>query len=501
MKTPRNYRQKRSESGIALLIAIFILLLISALAVSLMVGAGTESSLANNYRSSAKVYYASLAGLEEGRGRLLPSNPNYLNNTVANFIPTAGPLAIGQVRYITNAAAGETVAPATTGNKYFDAEYQQVTGTSITAVTSQTLASVSSVTSGGTTYPGPFYKWVRIMPATEKTLGVDVNASGGALDNTIPLYYDSATSSLVESATPPSTAKQVYQVTSYAVMPNGSQKVLEYAVAPVTYNLNFPSALTLAGSQVNFGGANSNQYYVNGADGSGNPPAVSGCTPTSTTVPAIGTTGAGNVTNIVSGTSGSATYTGIPSNRTDHYLGGGLSTPSVGNTSLNSTLSTPASLDALVQQITANADAVITPPTGTATQTDLPAMSATNPKTIVVDGNFAMTGNFTGYGLLVVTGNFSYSGTTGWAGIILVIGDGTTTFTGSGGGNAEFDGALFAATTRDASGAQLSSLGTVNYDISGGGGNGVYYNSCWINKVQAPPTYKILSFREIAFDE
>ena len=484
-----------------MLIAMFILLLISALAISLMVGAGTESSLANNYRSSAKVYYAALAGLEEGRGRLLPSNPNYLNNTVANFIPTSSVLAVGQVRYITNAATGETVAPATTGNKYFDAEYQQVTGTSIAAAISQTLTSVSSMTSGGTTYPGPFYKWVRIMPATEQTLGIDVNASGGALNNLIPLYYDGATGNLVESLTPPSTAKQVYQVTSFAVLPNGSEKMLEYAVAPVTFNLNFPSALTLAGSQVNFGGANSNQYYVNGTDGSGNPPAVSGCTPTSASVPAIGTTGASNVTNIINGTAGSSTYIGIPSNRTTHYIGGGLSTPSVGNTSLSTILSTPASLDALVQTITANADAVITPSSGTATQADLPAMSATNPKTVVVNGDFAMTGNYTGYGLLVVTGNFSYSGTTGWAGIILVIGDGTTTFTGSGGGNAEFDGALFAATTKDAAGNELATLGTVNYDISGGGGNGVYYNSCWINKVQAPPTYKILSFREIAFNE
>jgi hypothetical protein len=137
---------------------------------------------------------------------------------------------------------------------------------------------------------------------------------------------------------------------------------------------------------------------------------------------------------------------------------------------------------------------------GNATQANMPAgMSATNPETIVVNGDFSMTGNFTGYGLLVVTGNFSYSGTTGWKGIILVVGQGTTTFLGNGGGSNEFDGAIFSATTRDANGNELPAFGNVGFDISGGGGNGIYYNSCWINQANQPPTYQVLSFRELNF--
>jgi len=38
----------------------------------------------------------------------------------------------------------------------------------------------------------------------------------------------------------------------------------------------------------------------------------------------------------------------------------------------------------------------------------------------------------------------------------------------------------------------------VNFDISGGGGNGIYYSSCWVNKVSQVPGLKLLSFREIA---
>jgi hypothetical protein len=312
-------------------------------------------------------------------------------------------------------------------------------------------------------------------------------------------------------------ARPALEITTLAVLPNGSQKTLQYVVAPVAYPLNFPSALTLAGSNVQFGGANSNQYFVDGHDGSGNPPAVPGCTPTSAVLPAVGTTGVSNVTNVINPVSPVSPYTGIPSNRDDHYLGTYPSPlpvtpnpyPSVGNVSLSSGLQTPASLNAIVQTITQNADAIISPtpvaPTagnpsgqGTATENDMPSgMSATNPMTVVVNGNFSMTGNYTGYGLLVVTGNFAYSGTTGWKGIVLVVGDGTTTFLGSGGGNNEFDGAIFSASTKDLAGNPLSSFGNVGFDISGGGGNGIYYNSCWINQANQPPTYQVLSFREL----
>ena len=86
--------RRSSENGIALLIAIFVLLLISVVAIALLVSSGTETALGANYRSSSTVYYAAIAGLEEARGRLLPKNPNYLelflHSCLANA-PAAGP--------------------------------------------------------------------------------------------------------------------------------------------------------------------------------------------------------------------------------------------------------------------------------------------------------------------------------------------------------------------------------------------------------------------------
>lgn len=507
MKALSTCKRKRQEAGVALLIAILILLLISVVAISLVVASRTESALSGNYRSSTSVYYAGMAGLEEARGRMLAKNPNYFNNTAPGFVPAAGALLpLGQVRYILNPLPGEVVAPTNLGSNttYPDNEYQTEFGVPVPAATTQTIASVSTVAG----IQGPLYKWVRITAATEKSLGVDVDNDGAPNDNVIPLFFDAAhvngagtlQPSLIVAAIPPSTALQALEITSLAVLPNGSKKLLQYVVTPVTYGLNFPSALTLTGSQVNFSGANSNVYFVNGTDGSGNPPAVPGCTPGASSYPAVGVTNAADVNTVINGTPGTG-YTGIPGNRTSHYTGGTplIPSPSVSNigSSLSPSLQTPSSLNALVLAITANADLVIT---GNATQANMPAsMSQTNPMTIVVDGDFSMTGNFTGYGLLVVTGNFAYSGTTGWKGIVLVIGAGTTTFLGSGGGSNEFDGAIYAATIKDSLGNLLPSLGVVNFSISGGGGNGVYYNSCWIKNAQQPPTYRVLSFREIPY--
>src|SRR5690348_5206926 len=106
MKSNYNNRRQQKESGVALLVAIFVLLLVSVIAISLVIASGGESSLEGNYRSSASAFLAGTAGLEEARGRLLPKNADYFNlvapynNPATPFIPTAGPLNVGQVRYI-----------------------------------------------------------------------------------------------------------------------------------------------------------------------------------------------------------------------------------------------------------------------------------------------------------------------------------------------------------------------------------------------------------------
>jgi hypothetical protein len=483
MKNLNGPRRRRSQAGVALLIAIFVLMLISVTAIALIISSGTETALAGNYRSSASTYYAALAGIEEARGRLLPSNPDYFGAFVA---APGTQLPLGQVRYITNPIAAENVLAL-----YPDTQYDKEFGNgALAGATVQSTASVS--TAAG--IPGPPYKWVRINAITEQSLNLDVDGDNiSPNDSTTALYFDPAhidpatgnpKPSLIVSTVPPSSAIQALEITALAALPNGSQKLLQYIVAPSTLNLNFtgssssnvsfPSALTLIGNNVSFTGPNSAQFQVNGNDQCGASSAVYG----------IGYTN------------------GIDSKPNQgSYSGAGNQSPNIINlSSVPPNLQTPSGLDALVQTITQNADAVLTGPTD---ETKLPStMSSTNPMTIVVNGDFDLGSHSTGFGVLVVTGIFSYDTDSSWKGIILVIGQGVVQSNHLGNDNGEIDGAMLVAKTRDSSGNLLPNLGSASFksDLDGGG-LGIYYSTCWLNASagpQRPLKYQVLSYHQLS---
>ena len=119
-------KRSNSENGVALLVAMITLLLISGVAVAMIVASGAESSINGNYRSSSSAYYAALAGLEEGRGRLLPASSNTLVGSYG--IPAFGTnMLVNQVTYIVNpnTAAGETTTSVLTTypDNQYDAEF------------------------------------------------------------------------------------------------------------------------------------------------------------------------------------------------------------------------------------------------------------------------------------------------------------------------------------------------------------------------------------------
>jgi hypothetical protein len=499
----------RRERGVAMLIAIFALLLISVVAIALIVSSGTDTALASNYRSSSSAYYASLAGIEEARGRLRATDANPI-------VLPATPMDLTQVVYIINPLNGEAVAPQNTSNPttYPDTEYKQEFGVDVSARTVTTFNSVSAVAG----LPGPLYKWVRINAVTEKSLGngptgntpigVDVNGDG-SIDTVTPLFYDPANLNvsgnamapgLIEAAVPPVTALQALEITSYAVLPNGSQKMLQYVVRPLVEfsNLNsrtFSAALTLAGNSVTFTGPQTSGFIISGQDPCPNANAM---------LPAIGYASTDSAGNAAS--SSNITTSATP---TSNYIGSSIvSSPpppppaspgSIVNVSsaLNLNWLTPSGLDAVVQDITNGADAVIN---GPATPSSFPSgMSASHNMTIVVNGDLDLNGwHNTGYGLLLVTGTLKYDPDASWQGLVLVIGQGN--FVSTKGGNGEIDGAVFIAKTKDAAGNPLNSLGPSSFSQTGNGsnlGNGIRYNSCYVTSAMGPITYKVVSFREI----
>lgn len=490
-----------------MLIAIFALLLVSVVAIALIVSSGTDTTLAGNYRTSTSAYYAGLAGLEEGRGRLSWRNPGFVNNTVPNFLPFAAPSSTpptgpAQLLYIVNPLNGETVAPLDSSNPatYPDLEYSREFGAS-----PDPGAPVIPSTFTTSTIPGPLYKWVRITPATGASLGVDLFHTGPPLSNA-PLYYDPshvdangvARPSFVSPPSTPS-ARQVVEVTALAVLPNNTQKLVQYVVYPSSLTMTFPAALTLVGKGVSYAGPNSSSFNINGND----PTIGRSCsTPPLSPVFAIGYSYASDNATVLNGTSSNPTlYTGaVPQPPA-------AATPSIGVTSFPPNLQTVNNWESLLQFIHQNYDVYLEPvaPATSVPGSALPSssvMTNANPMTVFVEGDLDLTGwHQMGFGLLVVTGNLIYDPDASWEGVVLVVGKGAV-IAPNHSGNGRIDGAMVVAKTRDANGKVLAGpdLGpaSVSYDPNVGG-VGIYYNSCWINAALQPTSYKILSFREIPY--
>ena len=481
-------RRSGLQRGAALVIAIFSLLLISVVATALILTAGTQTAIKSNYKSAMQAFYDAKAGLEEARGRLWLKNPDVITNCV---FPTGSPMQVGQVCYIVN---GANIDPTNPADPYADLEYQDEWNP-LTNAGAQLIPSKSA----SANLAGPLYKWVRITPRTEASAKFAADADG-IIDNT-PLFFDGR--NVIDSKNPvlPPGAAQILTITSLAVTPSNSRRMVQYTVAPGSYLeafATFPAALTLDGNKVHFAGPlisndgdkdqDDSPFHINGND-------LNAPTGTPSGVPAIGYTNSNDGSGISTAAVPSANYpspTGV--SNVSLLPPWTPQTPS----GLPSILQTPSGLDSLVQNIAQGADVVLNPPSGTADQTNLPAtMSAQNPMVVVVNGNFNLHGYGTGYGLLVVTGTLDYDPDASWNGVILVIGRGI--FTSTKGGIGVINGAVFVAQTRDLTTGNLlpdPNLGPSSFKQTGGG-NGIHYSSSCVAATQALIGYQVLSFREI----
>lgn len=487
----------KAERGAALVIAIFSLLLISVVATALIVTAGTQTAIKTNYKSAMQAFYYAKAGVEEARGRLWVSTSGLTADPISGCVfPTGQPMQVGQVCYIRNPANGEIVNPLDPSNAYADTEYAQEWGGAPPS-SAQIIDSTSAVAG----MPGPLYKWVRITPRT------DLSAQFGT--NNSPVFFDGANTNSVGPS------GQVFTITALAVTPSNSRRMVQYTIAPNSFAAavpTFPAALTLDGNGVTFTPpSNGNNGNGNGNDGggggvggggqnSGSGFQISGIDSSvqgnSSGVPAIGYINPNDYSNSNSGLSVAAASSNFtsPSGVPNVAL---LSPATQGSNGLSSSMLTPGGLDAIVQSIAANADAVLT---GPLTQSDannlMPSgMSATNPVVVVVNGDFTFNSwHNTGYGVLVVTGQLRYDPDATWDGIIMVIGKGA--FVSNQNGQGQINGAMLIANTRDSLGNLLSALGPASFTQTGGG-LGIRYSSNWVNAAQRLLPYQVLSFREI----
>lgn len=198
-------KKQDQEAGVALILAMFALLLLSAIALAMVFSSNTETSISVNYRDKHSAIYGALAGLQEARDRIHPLTGDLgvganLSAGGLSILPTALPsTSAPNVLYLINPASGETVAPWNPSNKYFDTELCHesyfVNNLGVTSVAAGTPcpATSASVPSGSA-----WYAW---YDNSQKTTNTSATGTGDAATletayqledangNKIPLTY------------------------------------------------------------------------------------------------------------------------------------------------------------------------------------------------------------------------------------------------------------------------------------------------------------------------
>jgi hypothetical protein len=135
-------RIRRQEKGVALILSILALLLLSAIAVSMMYMAATESSINANFKKEEVEYFASRAGIEEIRDRMIPGVVPYSLNGLA-----AGPNPPCPIRLAGNCYLPDQLPTAANGEIVYILQNQ--------ANAALTMANVTTAPTPGN--PNPIY--------------------------------------------------------------------------------------------------------------------------------------------------------------------------------------------------------------------------------------------------------------------------------------------------------------------------------------------------------
>lgn len=246
--------KRNQQCGVALIFTMFALVLLSALAASLVLVATTETSINYNYRSEQSTFFAARAGVAEAADRLMSATASTPVITPPSVMPgTAG----GVVYLINQGALSTTVQPwvastANSPNPYMDDElcHDGYTMSGLTTVPPDVPC--TTVPSGSTWYTtltsnAPWngtaaalpYQWVRI---TLKLNGSVPHLNPGTSPTTTDYYVNSTlpaadivcwngVSEVVTAGTCQALSDtNVYLITALAVSTSGSRTMVQSEV-------------------------------------------------------------------------------------------------------------------------------------------------------------------------------------------------------------------------------------------------------------------------------
>lgn len=297
---------RKAQKGVALLMAMLSLIILTGIVVGMMYMSSTETSINSNFKSEEIAYFAARAGVEEVRDRMLPTNAN----SIAALLPTTLPSTTGGVLYVLqNGVTTANLTTVSSSNPLADDELCHdfpYAGSGYGGMTPYPANVRCTNLPGGawyTTTPSvaPYsldYKWVRVTMKAN-------NSAPYLVDAAQPVSNQVCWNGISEVVMPNGiatcgalspNAAPVYIVTALAVTPSGARRIVQQEIAqapPVTPpNAGFFAtgagcpALTLAGN-ANTGSFNSatqgtptnppsNQTNTNGNVGANGGVAVGG---------------------------------------------------------------------------------------------------------------------------------------------------------------------------------------------------------------------------------
>ena len=504
-------QDQRRERGIALFIAIFTLLLITAIAAGMIMLSNTDTNISSNFRDEQAAYFGAKAGIEEVRDRMRSN----ATDSLASLLPVGSPAnsappkpgQSGGILYVTNPLNSETDTPwLIDQSNYPDNEICVEMGYMSGAcganptrpLPSNTWYNTATASSTYAASPVLAWKWTRITIKTNRTSSgssamnyVDGVSSPTPDTNQIVCWNDGT-----EVALPTTYAtcqahgwEPVYVLTTLAVTPGGSRRMVQ---ADAAFALPmFPGAMVFDGPSPIYNVPSSSAFGVSGND-AGTGPTFAGAPtcPTPYNEPALGA---------YNPTAQTTLQTAINANASQ-YQGGAFNV-----SSQLGALSDITGLNALVSTVTNAAYGAVggTPISGavyTGNQTSLADYGTpSNPVINVVTGDLTMGGALSGSGILLVEGTLTLQGTPSYNGLILVIGKGSVVK--SGGGNGTVNGSIMVANLYNSSNQLITSgaPGIPSISWSGGGTAQINYSSCWASTFALQMPYRIVGMREILY--
>jgi hypothetical protein len=510
------YRKKThsTERGIALVVALLVLLLNTAVGMGMILMSNTETNISANFRDEQTAYFGAKGGIEEVRDRLRAGATNTLNLTTTLGNTLAG--APSGILYVINPLGTETVAPwLLAGTNYPDNELvNELSCTGTAPAGTWWVTTIPTASTAYQTNPILPWKWVRVMAKINKSdtgctriTSVDGTTNGNRVCWT---GRNEVTTTLASCNALNANYMPVYELTSLAVTPSGSRRMMQYEVAQNAFPA-IPGAFVFDGSGPSFNPPNSSAFSVSGTDPVHVPNSINGVAcPVPTNEPALGSFDNPSTSTLVAATVG-------PPNRGSQYTSGVMATPAVANmyatlSSGSIDLTTVDGLTTLSNMMVAAAGPNVYPNGTTPTNLGTPASPVVN----VVNGDLSISGS--GAGVLLVTGELTLHGAFSWDGLILVIGEGAVMK--DGGGGATVNGSMFAANLTmgipGASGPNAYPSASTGYTTpialgsnnppgkpffgwNGGGNATIQYDSCWIQAVTQSAPYHIVTQRELSF--